>query len=77
MKKQVSKTLFKSQVQKLLRQVEVTGDPIVVTDHGVPTLEIRRYKPRYRDPLDALRGSVVSYDGPTQPVGVDTWEALK
>lgn len=77
MKKQVSKTVFKSKALKLLRQVEVSGEPIVVTDHGIPTVEIRRYQPNDNAPLDVLRGSVVSYDGPTLPVGVDSWEALK
>lgn len=77
MKKQVSKTAFKSKALELLRQVEVSGEPIVVTDHGKPTVEIRRYHPNNNAPLDVLRGSVVSYDDPTMPVGVDSWEALK
>ena len=50
---------------------------MVVTDHGQPKLEIRRYRNTTRSPLDVLRGSVLRYDRPLTPVGDDDWEALR
>ena len=59
------------------RKVETGGAPVIVTDHGEPKLEIRRYQPRERAPLDILRGSVLRYDAPTEPVADGDWDALR
>ncbi|MDH0738487.1 type II toxin-antitoxin system Phd/YefM family antitoxin [Achromobacter sp. AGC78] len=72
----VSKSEFKARALELFRQVESTGESIVVTDHGKPALEIRPYRePVKRDPLDVLRGSVLRFDDPLSPVSDDLWEA--
>jgi prevent-host-death family protein len=71
-----SKSEFKAKALECLRQVEATGEPIVITDHGVARLEVRPYRALERSPLDILRGSVLRYDQPTAPVAVDDWEAL-
>ena len=55
--------------------METGGAPVIVTDHGEPKLEIRRYQPRERAPLDILRGSVLRYDAPTEPVADGDWDA--
>ncbi|MBO9331197.1 prevent-host-death protein [Achromobacter sp. HZ01] len=74
----VSKTEFKARALELFRQVEATGEPIVVTDHGKPALEIRPYRAApQRDPLEVLRGSVLRFDDPLSPVGDDVWEAAQ
>jgi antitoxin (DNA-binding transcriptional repressor) of toxin-antitoxin stability system len=77
---QVSKSRFKAQAQalELFRQVETSGEPLVVTDHGRPTLEVRPYRPARPDanPLEELRGSVLRFDDPFAPVGENDWEAL-
>jgi antitoxin (DNA-binding transcriptional repressor) of toxin-antitoxin stability system len=73
---QVSKTEFKAKALEFFRQVEASGESVVVTDHGRPTLELRPYRNLDRDPLEVLRGSVVRYDAPTDPVDVD-WDALQ
>lgn len=74
----VSKTEFKARALELFRQVEATGESIVVTDHGKPALEIRPYRAAVkRDPLDVLRGSVLRYDDPLSPVDDDAWEAAQ
>ncbi|POR56211.1 antitoxin (DNA-binding transcriptional repressor) of toxin-antitoxin stability system [Paraburkholderia eburnea] len=73
---QVSKTEFKAKALEFFRQVEASGESVVVTDHGRPTLELRPYRNLERDPLDVLRGSVVRYDGPTDPIEVD-WDAAQ
>lgn len=76
----VSKMRFKDRVLEYLRAVEETGEPVVVTVRGCPTIEIRRHptaKVGKEDPLAALRGSVLRFDDPTAPaVGGSEWEAL-
>jgi antitoxin (DNA-binding transcriptional repressor) of toxin-antitoxin stability system len=75
---QVSKSRFKAQALELFRQVEASGEPLVITDHGRPTLEVRPYRPVRPDanPLAELRGSVLRFDDPFAPVGENDWEAL-
>ena len=76
METEVSKSQFKAKALEILRRVEATGEPVLVTDHGKPTIEVRRHRPLERSPLDLLRGSVVDYLDPTEPVGEQDWEAL-
>jgi len=76
--RQVSKSRFKAQALELFRQMEASGEPLVMTDHGRPTLEVRPYRPALpaADPLEELRGSVLRFDDPFAPVGKNDWEAL-
>jgi prevent-host-death family protein len=77
--RQVSKSHFKAHALELFRQVEATGQPLVVTDHGRPTVEVRPYRPAAAtaaDPLEQLRGSVLRFDDPFAPVGDNDWDAL-
>lgn len=76
MESEVSKSQFKAKALEIFRRVEATGEPVLVTDHGKPTIEVRRYRARTRSPLDLLRGSVVDYLDPTEPVGESDWEGL-
>ncbi|MBM5802073.1 MAG: type II toxin-antitoxin system Phd/YefM family antitoxin [Cyanobacteria bacterium K_DeepCast_35m_m2_023] len=76
---QVSKSQFKARALALFRQIEATGEPIVITDHGRPALEVRPYRPspsEQPDPLQALRGTVLSYYEPFAPVAEGDWDAL-
>jgi antitoxin (DNA-binding transcriptional repressor) of toxin-antitoxin stability system len=74
--KQVSKSEFKAKALEYFRLVESSGESLIVTGHGKPTLEVRPYRPEAkRDPLNVLRGSVLRYDDPLEPVGEDEWEA--
>jgi antitoxin (DNA-binding transcriptional repressor) of toxin-antitoxin stability system len=77
METEFSKSQFKAKALEILRRVEATGEPVLVTDHGKPTIEVRRHRSLARSPLDLLRGSVVEYRDPTKPVGEQDWEALK
>jgi len=72
----VSKSEFKSKALEYFRQVEFSGDSLIVTDHGKPAIEVRPYQAVERSPLEILKGSVTEYIDPTEPVGVDDWEAL-
>ncbi len=76
MEPEVSKSQFKARALEILREVEATGESVLITDHGKPTIEVRRYRSRERSPLELLRGSVVDYLDPTEPVGEQDWNAL-
>lgn len=74
---QVSKSEFKAKALEFFRQIEASGESVVVTDHGKPALEVRTYRSMERNPLDVLRGSVVRYENPTEPVAEGEWEAAE
>ena len=74
---QVSKSEFKAKALEYFRQVEASGASVIVTDHGKPTLEVRTYRGADRSPLDILRGTVVRYDNPTDPIADEEWEAAQ
>ncbi|MBN8462940.1 MAG: type II toxin-antitoxin system Phd/YefM family antitoxin [Dechloromonas sp.] len=76
MRTEVSKSQFKAKALEYFRQVEASGEPVVVTDHGRPKLEVRPYQAHAQHPLDVLRGSVLRFDQPTTPVGEDDWAVL-
>lgn len=74
---EVSKTEFKARALEYFRQVEAKGKTIIVTDKGRPTVQIRRYRRDDRPPLERLKGSVIEYIDPLEPVGEMEWEALR
>lgn len=73
----VSKSEFKARALEHFRLIEASGEGLIVTDHGKPTLEIRPYRSREAQPLDILRGSVMRYDNPLDPIAEDDWEASR
>jgi antitoxin (DNA-binding transcriptional repressor) of toxin-antitoxin stability system len=74
---QVSKSEFKARALEYFRQIEASGESVIVTDHGKPALEVRPYRKEERHPLDILRGSVLRYENPTEPVAENDWEAAQ
>lgn len=77
MVKHVSKSAFKARALAYFREVEETGDPIVITDRGRPVLRLERHREDPEEVLRSLRGTVLRYDDPTEPVEVEEWEALR
>jgi prevent-host-death family protein len=73
----ISKSKFKPRVLHYFRQVEKTGKGLVITDHGKPVLKIVPYAADPADLLKPFRNSVLKYDDPTAPVGLEDWEALR
>lgn len=71
----ISKSRFKAHALELFRQVERTGQPIIITDHGTPVLKITPYRDDPATALRALRETVVKYDAPTKPIADDEWES--
>ena len=73
----VSKSRFKARALELFRQVERTGQPIIITDRGTPVLKVMPYREDPNAALRVLRESVIKYDAQTKPVGEDDWESSK
>jgi prevent-host-death family protein len=73
----ISKANFKARALEIFRRVEETGEPVLITDRGRPVLRLEPYYGEDDDAvLASLRGSVLTYQNPTEPVGEDAWEAL-
>ena len=77
--KEVSVSEFKATCLELLRNVEETGEPVLVTKHGRPVAEVRAPRSkRARSPLGCMKdrtkilGDIIS---PAVPA--EEWEALK
>lgn len=73
----IPKSQFKARALEYFRQVESTGRPLIVSDHGRPVLEVRPYQSTKPAPLQALKGSLLRYQRPTDPVGEDDWDAMR
>jgi prevent-host-death family protein len=73
---EISKSEFKAKALEILRAVESTGEPVLVTDRGVPTVEVRPYRAKVRDVKALLRGSVLSFEKALEPTGTQ-WEAME
>lgn len=76
METEISKSKFKAQALEIFRRVELTGQPVVITDHGNPTLILRKYAASTMTPQQRLRNSVIRYDDPLEPVGDTDWDVL-
>jgi prevent-host-death family protein len=74
--KKVAKSRLKAKALEYFREVETTGREIIVTDRGRPVLKIVPYRGQPEEALRALKGSVLRYDDPTEPVGLEDWESL-
>lgn len=77
MARSVSKTQFKAHALALFREIEHSGESIVITDHGRPALEVRPFKATGNDPLQSLRNTVLRFDDPLAPVAEGDWDALQ
>lgn len=71
---QLSKSQFKPKSLEYFRQIQETGEPIIITDHGKPVLKIIPYTPSPDELLKGLQGSVTKYEDPLEPVGPEDWD---
>ncbi len=60
MSAQISKSQFKPRALEIFREIEASGRPLIITDNGVPRLEIRPCRAP-QDRLAALRGSITHF----------------
>ena len=77
MPQSVSKSQFKPHSLEYFRKIEQTGEELVITDHGRPVLKVVPYVADPEECFRGLRNTVLQYDAPLEPVGVECWEALK
>lgn len=70
----ISKTDFKAHALEVLRDIERHGQPRIITDRGRPTLEIRRLRMKEKPVLEVLKGSVLKFEEPTDPVSQEDWD---
>jgi len=77
MENQIAKSKFKPHALQYFREVERTGKGLIITDRGKPVLKILPYSEEPDKALAMLRNSVIKYENPTEPVGLNDWEALK
>ena len=77
MEASVSKSKLKARALEYFREVERTGKALIITDHGRPVLKLVPYKPDPEEALRALKGTVIEYVDPTEPVASQDWEALE
>lgn len=77
MGKIISKSKFKPKSLEYFRQVEETGEEIIITDHGKPVIKVVPYSAQPDDAIQLLRNSVKKYINPTEPVGIEDWEAAR
>jgi prevent-host-death family protein len=76
----VSKSKFKPAALRYFRRVEEKGEEIVITDRGRPVAKIIPYRVEGSTAdraLQRLRGTLLHYDAPDEPVGLEDWDALR
>ena len=77
MKRSVSKSQFKPHALEYFRKIEETRQELIITDRGKLVLKVIPYTEDAEHTLLELRNSVIAYENPTEPVGMEDWEALK
>jgi len=72
----ISKSQFKPRALQYFREVQEKGLELIITDHGKPVIKIIPYSKNQREVLKRLQNTVLKYEDPTDPVGLQDWEAL-
>jgi antitoxin (DNA-binding transcriptional repressor) of toxin-antitoxin stability system len=75
--KTISKSKLKPQMLKIFREIELTGEELIVTDHGKAVLKISPHLRSSQDTSDQLKNSVVKYDNPFESVSENDWDLLQ
>ena len=73
----VPKSIFKPKAFEYFRLVEQKRQEILITDHGRPVARISPVDEADEQELSALRGLLVKYIDPYEPVGSEDWEAAR
>ena len=76
MEQVISKSQFKPRALQYFREVQESGVELIITDHGKPVLKIIPYFEDQDHVLKRLRNTVIKYEDPTEPVGLEEWEVL-
>ncbi len=73
----ISKSRFKPQALQYFREIQESGQEVIITDHGKAVLKISPFQEKPKNVLVELRNSVIKYDDPFDPVALEDWEILK
>lgn len=81
----ISKGKLKSKMLEYFREVERTGEPLIVTDHGQEVLEIRPVRKKAMSAEEVLAwyrsgpgpGMVASDEELMKPLPWEDWEVLR
>jgi len=76
MEKIISKSKFKLNALAYFREIEKTGQALIISDRGKPVLKIVPYSLNADDSLNALRETVSKYENPLEPLNPKDWDAL-
>ena len=78
MKLVISKAQFKPKALKYLKEVQEKKIRLIITHWGKPVIEILplREEKKEKNILESLRGTVIEYKDPTEPID-ENWEVLK
>ena len=73
----VSKSKLKANMLQIFREIEITGEILIVTDHNKPVLKITPIKQgeSVEDVFGALQGQIVFHEDPDAPT-IDEWEEV-
>lgn len=71
----LSKPQFKLRVLEYLHKVEKEKQCLIITSAGKPIVKIIPYLEK--DVLKSLHSTLIKYENPNEPVGLEDWEALK
>lgn len=74
MERSVSKSKFKPRSLEYFREIESTGETLVITDRGQPVLKIVPFSNDFGKVLEKLRNVIIKYDSPETPVSTEDWE---
>jgi prevent-host-death family protein len=74
----ISVSKFKATCLEVLRKVQLTGQPVLITKHGEPVAEIVPPSPKgiHAGWLGFMQGSVKIHGDIVSPMAEDDWEAL-
>jgi antitoxin (DNA-binding transcriptional repressor) of toxin-antitoxin stability system len=73
----VSKSKFKPRSLEYFREIESTGEALIITDRGRPVLKIAPFQGDPEKGMQRLRNVILKYDNPDEPVASEEWESLK
>ena len=76
MSRMIKASEFKAKCLALLKEVERTGNRLVITKHGRPIAEVRPHQAAKGSPFGIWKGSVEIKGDIISPIDVE-WEALK
>lgn len=73
----VSKSQFKPKALEFLRMVEQLKRPLTITHAGKAVVRIIPYSDDFPQKPISFQGTLLRYDDPFAPVGLEDWEVLK